>query len=232
MTQQVPWIVEVPEFVGIGRYTPPTASDFVDHKWSVKAQSKSRFINPRMVIELSSSTPDTVEIKYSDTPRIDVTGHVTSPISVIHLVDHEHPAPPKVHGFYAAGAVKVAMSISDLTDLLWPPPCPDARATGVAVQVTHGVYELQGDCGGDRYISSANGAVVLDPARLVGDEWTVARIADTDGRHRFSMVITAPTTFTLQRWVPPAEPDGTGSWNDVTATVADVQAQTRLRARP
>ena len=130
------------------------------------------------------------------------------------------------------GRLLVVGTVQSVLDALWPPPCPDARATGVSVQVTHGVYELQGDCGGDRYISSATGAVVLDPARLEGDEWTVARIADTDGRHRFSLVITTPTTFTLQRWVPPAEPDGTGSWNDITATVADVQAQTRLRPKP
>lgn len=117
--------------------------------------------------------------------------------------------------------------------LLRPRPCPDALATGVTVRVTTGAYVLHGECSGDRTLRPADGAVTLDPARLAGDEWMLVKAAGRNtAAFRFQIIVAATgATWTPQQWVPPAEPSGTGAWNDLSGTNS-IQAQTRIRVKP
>ena len=131
---------------------------------------------------------------------------------------------------------------AQVENLLRPMACPPAAVTGVTLDVTTGMYRFRGDCGGDVVLGRSDAAVVLDPARLVGyehegehrDEWLVSKViaGRSTLNYRFRLSQTAAKTFTLQQFVPGAEPSQAGVWNDVTGTTNTLQAETRLRVKP
>ena len=109
---------------------------------------------------------------------------------------------------------------------------PDAAPTGVSVKVLSGSYALAGDGDDGEATVEAGSSVVLDPDRLTAasGEWTLTR-PPSSPRNRYELVIGPAPTFTLQRRVPPDEPDGEARWDDVTETL-NLQATARLRPKP
>ena len=110
---------------------------------------------------------------------------------------------------------------------------PEAGPTGVSVKVLVGAYALAGDGDGDAPATvEAGTSVVLDPERLTAasGEWTLTRPAGNP-HARYELVIGPAPTFTLQRHVPPDEPDGEAAWEDVDETL-NLQTTARLRPKP
>ena len=102
------------------------------------------------------------------------------------------------------------------------------QRTGVLVRVTAGTVMLRGLRPGVRGHLWEGDQQHLDPITWAGAEVTIDRPAQTNVR--FDLVVDHPL-ISIQKWDPPAEPDGTGRWVDVSSTLS-LQAATRIRVRP
>lgn len=222
-------MVEIPEFVPPVHRTPEISEMTAGEDFVIESTSRSRWINPDLVIELEPSTPviDGYVFRLLNGVAEPQTSP-TVPITIVHLVDHEYSAVLSANG--RRGPIRVGMSLENLDALLYPPTCPEVKNTGVRVTVTSGEYLIRGNCNGDIDVTPASGFQILDPDRLDRDDgWSVRRVSSSS---RFNITIAETTTFTLQRWQNAPEPSGTGSWVDVTSSMTGLSATTQLRPKP